>query len=138
MASKRSRVHPKYKTKFKVRNWSAYDRWLVYSVVTARATRIVVPPSKTAIVSGGAGVASQSRDKTVVRIAEVGRRQWRQESGYHRQARVENTFFRYKHIFAGALRPRDPGGQEVEVRLPCNILNRIAAIGMPKSYAIRQ
>ena len=29
MASKRSRVHPKYKTKYKVRNWSAYDRALV-------------------------------------------------------------------------------------------------------------
>lgn len=29
MSSKRSRVHPKYKTKYRVKNWSAYDRALV-------------------------------------------------------------------------------------------------------------
>jgi len=29
MASKRLRVHPKYKTKYRVRNWSTYDRALV-------------------------------------------------------------------------------------------------------------
>ena len=29
MASKRSRVHPKYKTKYHVTNWPAYDRSLV-------------------------------------------------------------------------------------------------------------
>ena len=118
MASKRSRVHPKYKTKYKVRNWSAYDRVLVRR--------------------GDAGVASQSRDKTVERIGEVGRRQRNKESGYHRQARVENTFFRYKHILSSPLRARDPGGQEVEVRLSCKILNRMTEIGMPESYAIRQ
>ena len=29
MSSKRSRVHPKYKTKYKVTNWPTYDRSLV-------------------------------------------------------------------------------------------------------------
>jgi len=29
MSSKRSRVHPKYKTKYRVANWSEYDRSLV-------------------------------------------------------------------------------------------------------------
>ncbi|MDA1196243.1 MAG: transposase, partial [Planctomycetota bacterium] len=29
MSSKRSRVHPKYKTKYRVKNWAAYDRALV-------------------------------------------------------------------------------------------------------------
>lgn len=28
----------------------------------------------------------------------VGRRRWKKESGYHQQAQVENTFFRYKSI----------------------------------------
>ena len=63
---------------------AAYDKWLVYSAVTARGATVVVPPSKTAVVSGRAGVASRSRDKTVARIEEVGRRQWKKESGYHR------------------------------------------------------
>ena len=29
MSSKRSRIHPKYKTKYRVTNWSEYDRSLV-------------------------------------------------------------------------------------------------------------
>ena len=29
MSSKRSKIHPKYKTKYRVKNWSAYDRALV-------------------------------------------------------------------------------------------------------------
>ena len=29
MSSKRSKVHPKYKTKYRVRNWPAYDYSLV-------------------------------------------------------------------------------------------------------------
>jgi hypothetical protein len=29
MSKKRSKVHPKYKTKHRVRNWSEYDRSLV-------------------------------------------------------------------------------------------------------------
>ena len=117
---------------------AAYDKWLVYSAVTARGATVVIPPSKSAVVSGGAGAASQSRNKTVARIGEVGRRQWKKESGYHRQARVENTFFRYKHILGGALRARNSGGQEVEARLSCKILNRMAEQAMPESYAIGQ
>ena len=29
MSTKRSRVHPKYKTKYRVSNWAEYDRSLV-------------------------------------------------------------------------------------------------------------
>ena len=29
MSSKRSRIHPKYKTKYRVKNWAAYDKSLV-------------------------------------------------------------------------------------------------------------
>ena len=30
--------------------------------------------------------------RTVRRVKEVGRRRWKKKSGYHQQARVENTF----------------------------------------------
>lgn len=33
-----------------------------------------------------------------MRVKELGPRQWKKDSGYQRQARVENTFFRYKAI----------------------------------------
>ncbi len=57
-------------------------------------------------------------------------------SGYHRQARVENAFFRYKSIIGEALRARTPGGQEAEAVLACNVLNRMTELGRPESCSI--
>ena len=67
---------------------------------------------------------------------ETDRRQWRQASGYHRQGRVENTFFRYKSIIGDGLRARSSAGQGSEAVLGCEILNRMTAIGRPVSYRI--
>ena len=55
---------------------------------------------------------------------------------YHRQARPENAFFRYKSIFGGALRARSPGGQVAEALVACNVLNQMTELGRPDSYAI--
>jgi hypothetical protein len=71
-----------------------------------------------------------------MRVKEIGRRQWRQESGHHRQARVENTFFRYKTIISDKLRARHPESQTAEAIIARNVLNRMAELGMPKSIAI--
>ena len=71
-----------------------------------------------------------------MRVKEIGRRQWRKESGYHRQARVENTFFRYKTIIRDKLRARHPESQTAEAIIACNVLNSMAELGMPKSIAI--
>ncbi len=69
-------------------------------------------------------------------MKKIGRRQWKKESGYHRQARVENTFFRYKAIMGDRLRARHPKSQEAEAVIACNILNRMARLGISESFAI--
>jgi hypothetical protein len=69
-------------------------------------------------------------------LQEIGRRQWKKESGYHQQARVENTFFRYKTIIGPRLRARHPESQQAEAVIACNILNRIIALGKPDSFSI--
>ena len=66
----------------------------------------------------------------------MGRRRWKKESGYHRQARVENAFFRYKSIIGDGLRARSPAGQGTEAVLACNLLNQMTDLGRPDSYAI--
>ena len=71
------------------------------------------------------------------RIKKVGRRQWKKEARYHRQARAENTFYRYKQILGSRLRARDPGNQRIEARIACKILNRMLVLGAPKSLAIQ-
>ena len=53
-----------------------------------------------------------------------------------RQGTVENVFFRYKSIIGNRLRARAQEGQETEVVIACNILNRMTELGRPASYAI--
>ena len=47
-------------------------------------------------------------------MKQLGRRRWKQASGYHRQGRVENAFFRYTSIIGDGLRARSPAGQGSE------------------------
>ena len=73
---------------------------------------------------------------TITWVKQLGRRRWKKVSGYHRQSRVENAFFRYKSIIGDGLRARSPAGQGSEVVLGCEILNRMTALGRPASYRI--
>jgi hypothetical protein len=112
----------------------AYDSRALYDAAISRGAKVVVPPIKTAQ-TGGRGC--RARDRIIRRIRKVGRRQWKQEPGYHQQSRAENTFMRYKKILGDRLHSRDADAQAVEARFACNILNRMAELGMLASYAVR-
>ena len=84
---------------------AAYDTVTVYETATARRATVVIPPARTANVSGH-GPRSPARDRTITVVKQLGRRRWKKTSGYHRQSRVENTFFRYKSIIGDGLRAR--------------------------------
>ena len=114
---------------------TASDTVAVYETATARGATVVIPPAKTANISGH-GPRSPARDRTIQLVKTLGRRRWKQASGYHRQGRVENTFFRYKSIIGDGLRARSPAGQGSEVVLGCEILNRMTELGRPVSYRI--
>jgi IS5 family transposase len=114
---------------------AAYDTVAVYDTAAARGATVVVPPLKTANVSRR-GLRSPARDRTITNVATLGRRRWKKESGYHRQARVENAFFRYKSIIGDSLRARSPAGQASEAVLGCQVLNRMTDLGRPASYSI--
>ena len=75
------------------------------------------------------------REAARERIREVGRREWQKESGYRQQARVENGFFRYKSVLGAGLKARKSDAQRREAMIGCHILNRMAELGKPKSYA---
>ena len=114
---------------------AAYDTVAVYESATARGATVIIPPAKTANISGH-GPRSPARDRTITLVKQLGRRRWKKVSGYHRQGRVENTFFRYKSIIGDGLRARSPAGQGSEAVLGCEILNRMTALGRPVSYRI--
>ena len=111
---------------------AAYDTIAIYDAAAERGAKVIVPPR----ISATRSTRSGARDRTVRRVRKVGRRRWKKESGYHQQARVENTFFRYKSIIGDRLRARHPKSQEAEALIACNILNRMTELGRPESFAI--
>ncbi len=115
---------------------TAYDSRPVYDAASARGAIVVIPPRRDATVAGRNVTPCPARDRTVTRIKEVARRQWKKESGYHRQGTVENAFFRYKSIIGDRLRARHPRAQKTEALLGCDILNRLFDMGRPTSFAI--
>ena len=96
---------------------------------------IAVPPAKTAMVSRR-WPRSRARDRTITHVKTLGRRRWKREAGYHRQARVENAFFRYKSMIGDRLRARSRGGRVAETVVACNVLNQMTELGRPESYSI--
>ena len=113
----------------------AYDTIAIYEAAAARGATVVVPPTKAARVSRRRP-RSSARDRTIKTVKAIGRQRWKKKSGYHRQARVENAFFRYKSVIGDGLRARTPEGQVAEARLGCNVLNRMTELGRPESYGI--
>ena len=114
---------------------AAYETVGFYEAAGARGATVVVPPTRTANVSRH-GPRSSARDRTILVVKETGRRRWKQMSGYHGQARVENAFFRYTSIIGDGLRACSPAGRGTEVVLACNILNQMTGLGRPMSYRI--
>ena len=65
---------------------AAYDTVAVYETARARGATVVIPPVRTATVSGH-GPRSPARDRRITLVKQLGRRRWKQASGYHRQGR---------------------------------------------------
>jgi hypothetical protein len=69
-------------------------------------------------------------------VREVGREQWKKEAGYHRRSLVETAMMRIKTVFSDRLKAREWRRQETELRVRCAAMNRMTALGMPKSRAV--
>ena len=120
---------------------SAYDKEAVYEAIEAhspgRRTRVVIPPQRNATLSQNSNTAMQERDRHIRAIERHGRREWYKLSGYTKRSMVENAVYRYKAIIGPEMRARTLARQRVEHRIGCEILNKMAALGMPDTYCAR-
>ena len=117
----------------------AYDTRPMYEALAASGgtnIKIVIPPKKSATVDWRATGPWCQRNEAIERIGEVGRRQWRKESGAHRQAQAENGMYRYKRIIGDRLRTQHRESQKREALIAVNVINRMTALGMPESAKI--
>ena len=117
---------------------SAYDKEAVYEAIEAhspgRRTRVVIPPQRNATLSQNSNTAMQERDRHIRAIERHGRREWYKLSGYTKRSMVENAVYRYKAIIGPEMRARTLARQRVEHRIGCEILNKMAVLGMPDTY----
>ena len=113
---------------------TGYDYQTCYQAITDKDARAVIPPRRNGRVWDNGQM--DDRDDHLRRIAEVGRKVWKQESDYHQRSLAETGMFRLKKIFGPALSARKLEHQQTEVRLRCVALNRMTALGMPDSYPV--
>ena len=114
----------------------AYDTADVYATFISenKDATIIIPPRKSAVLSDD--ILFSQRNNHIEYIQNNGRDEWEKRSGYSKQARSENTMFRYKTTFGDKLHARLFESQKNEAMLSCSILNKMASLGMPNSYKV--
>jgi hypothetical protein len=113
----------------------AYDGETVYDAVAERhpSATVIIPPRATSV--AGETTATQ-RDQHLAMIDEHGRMGWQRRSGYNQRSLVETAMFRYKTIIGRRLQARTSSNQKTEAKIGCNVLNRMARLGMPASARV--
>lgn len=115
----------------------AYDSHECFDDITRRGAIATIPPQPNPKHKPKTKEqVKRARDEVVWEIQERGRKEWKQESGYHRRSLVENAFYRYKQIFRDKLSSRKLANQQVEASLRCHALNRMTLSGMPISMPL--
>jgi len=115
----------------------AYDTRACYEAIRKKAARAVIPPRKGARiwVHGNCRQERLDRDQNLRAIRKVGRKRWKEQSGYHRRSLAETGMFRLKTLFSDRLSAREFDGQATELFVRCRALNKMSALAMPQSYA---
>lgn len=113
----------------------AYDQRKCYDLIEARGAQANIPPREDAQYWEKEG-ETHARNRHLNRIDEVGRSEWKKESGYHRRSLAETLMFRFKAIFGSSCSRRTFDNQAVEILLACAALNRMTHLGMPDSYVL--
>jgi hypothetical protein len=115
-----------------------YDRRVVYDALDSRSARAVIPPRRDAKVRrhGNSSGPPLARDENLRRIRRIGRKAWKEESGYHERSLAETAMFRMKTIFGDGVASRSPAQQATEAGVRCRALNIMTHQGMPQSERI--
>jgi hypothetical protein len=115
-----------------------YDRQVVYDVLDRRSARAVVPPRRDAKIKrhGNTSGPRLARDENLRRIRRIGRKAWKQESGYHQRSLAETAMFRVKTIFGDGVASRCPAQQATEAGVRCRALNLMTHQGMPQTVRV--
>jgi hypothetical protein len=116
----------------------AYDTYDIWSVLKEKNIEGIIPPQENAIywVDEYDELLDIGRNSVLEKIEQMGRKEWKQQSGYHRRSLSETAMFRYKKIFGAELLSRKLKSQKTEAAVKVVCLNKMTGIGMPISKKI--
>ncbi len=116
----------------------AYDKWICYAAIEARGAMPVIPPQKNAEIQqhGNCTAPALPRDEAIRYIRRHGPGKWKREHAYHVRSPAEAALWRFKGCIGRMLHARTLKNQQRESRLGSQILNRMAAVGMPQSVPV--
>jgi len=107
------------------------------AITKAGGFAIIPPRAGTCIVKKKPSPGEEQRNRLVrERRSMGGKKAWKKNSGYHRRSLVETHMFRLKTILGGELQSRKFQNQKVEAKIMASILNRMTALGMPRTETI--
>ena len=114
---------------------TAYDSFRCHRAIHDRHARPVIPPRKGASILPPRNLKDPppTRGRIVQRIHQIGRKEWKKESNYHRRSLAETAMFRFKTIIDPKLRNRKFQNQKTEAAIGVAILNTFTALGMPET-----
>ncbi|WP_404800277.1 transposase [Amazonocrinis nigriterrae] len=118
----------------------APDTFDCYNTISQAGAKAVIPPRSNAKIQQrtNSNTKPHPKDENLLRVNQVGCKQWKQESGYHRRSLSETAMFQLKIIFGGKLRRRFFDNQAVKLFLQCAALNRMIQLGKPDSYKVEK
>jgi len=111
----------------------AYDQWKVYGTLDNRKIKGIIPPRRNAKIkqNGNSNNPPVPRNVAIREIRRSGRRQWKENIGYHRRSLSETAMYRMKCCFGDHLKNRLIQNQQTETRLRSKILNKFTHLGLP-------
>ena len=122
----------------------SYDKRPCYEALQRRqeeqqqSLTVTIPPRRGARIwqHGNSPEQRLARDENLREMRRVGRKRWKEHSGYHRRSLAETAMSRYKRVVGEKLQARNFQRQSTEAFVGVLILNRMTALGMPQSYPI--
>lgn len=116
----------------------AYDTHKNYQHLEKLGAKVTIPPKEGAVFSGTGFLRPilTARNRNIAVIKILGKKRWKNLSGYHRRSLAETAMMRFKTIFGPNVKARKFDNQASEVFIKCNILNKMLQLGKPISYKI--
>jgi hypothetical protein len=121
----------------KVGTDGSYDTFDTYQYLIKGQMEPIIPPRMNAAwwVDQDDVLLDHPRNRALEHIDQgglnVSRKQWKQQSGYHRRSKAENAFFRWKTIHGPGMYARKINNQQTEAAIKVAILNRFIQIATP-------